>query len=404
MKIAHICQSYPPMVSGQSFMVERLARGAHGLGHEVMVISASDQKEPYTTVTHGIHLVRLTSWRNPLRVGQRLTVWGAGEMKTALQDFQADIVHLHDPTNAGLAGIAAARALRIPVLLTAHAMPWLINAYLPDMPAVARTVESISWAYARGVIRRCDLVVAPSLRAAREIHEETKVDVRVVSNGADLSRFTDEPLPSEEELALRQKFGIPADVPIILHAGRLDSDKNVPAVVRAAARAMRKNNAHLLLAGDGVEREDLIELCKELGIAERSHFPGFVDSKTDLPKVFRMATLFVTASEMEVQSLVLLEAIASGLPVVAVDATSVSEMVEHGKSGYLVRSGDERGMGAAIAKLLNNPDASSFGRRAREIAEQHTLERTFKGYDELYREVLAKRAAARERRAGLLNL
>lgn len=394
MKIAHICQSYPPMVSGQSFMVERLARGAVGLGHAVMVISASDRKEAYQAESHGVQLVRLTSWRNPLRVGQRLTVWGAGEMKAALQEFQADIVHLHDPTNSGLAGIAAARALRIPVLLTAHAMPWLINAYLPDMPAVARTVESISWAYARGVIRRCDLVVAPSLRAAREIHEETKVDVRVVSNGADLSRFTAEPLPAEEEAALRQKFGLPAGAAVILHAGRLDSEKNVPAVVRAAAQAMRQNpQAHLLIAGDGVERQELIALCAELGIAERSHFPGFVDAESELPKVFRMADLFVTASEMEVQSLVLLEAIASGLPVVAVDATSVSEMVEHGKSGYLVRSGDERGMTAAIIKLLNNQSASSFSARAREIAEQHTLERTFKGYDELYREVLAKRAA-----------
>lgn len=403
MKIAHICQSYPPMVSGQSFMVERLARGAVGLGHEVMVISASDRKEPYRTVTNGVNLVRLTSWRNPLRVGQRLTVWGAGEMKAALQEFQADIVHLHDPTNSGLAGIAAARALRIPVLLTAHAMPWLINAYLPDMPAVARTVESISWVYARGVIRRCDLVVAPSLRAAREIHEETKVDVRVVSNGADLSRFTAEPLPSEEEAALRQQFGLPAGVPIILHAGRLDADKNVPAVVRAAARAMRDNpQVHLLVAGDGVDRLELIELCAELGIAERSHFPGFVDAKTDLPKVFRMADLFVTASEMEVQSLVLLEAIASGLPVVAVDATSVSEMVEHGQSGYLVRSGDERGMAAAITKLLNNQSASSFSQRAREIAEQHTLERTFKGYDELYHEVIARRVERRRLRDSLL--
>jgi glycosyltransferase involved in cell wall biosynthesis len=391
MKIVHICQSYPPMVSGQSYMVERLAKGAVGLGHQVMVISASDQARPYATKQDGVLLVRLTSWRNPFRVGQRLTAWGASEMKAALAKFQPDIVHLHDPTNAGLAGITAARSLRIPVLLTAHAMPWLISAYFSHLPLLAQLLEGVSWRYARWFIRRCDLVVAPSLRAARQIHEQTQVDVRVVSNGADLSRFTAAPLPKAEEQRLRKRYGLPARVPVILHVGRLDTDKNVQAAIRAAARAMAKSKAHLLVAGDGVEREELVQLCEQLGIGERAHFPGFVDAKGDLPKLFRLSKLFVTASEMEVQSLVLLEAIASGLPVVAVDATSVSELVESGKSGYLVRSGDERAMGTAILKLLQNTRSRSFSKRARQIAEGHTLQRTFAGYDALYKEVVGRK-------------
>jgi glycosyltransferase involved in cell wall biosynthesis len=152
---------------------------------------------------------------------------------------------------------------------------------------------------------------------------------------------------------------------------------------------MQKTKAHLLIAGDGVEREDLEKLCITLGIDQRAHFPGFVDSKGDLPKLFRLANVFVTASEIEVQSLVMLEAIASGLPVVAVDATSISEQVENGRSGYLVRSGDERGMATAILKLLANTKARSFSIRARQIAEQHTLERTFLGYEKLYKELVA---------------
>jgi glycosyltransferase involved in cell wall biosynthesis len=356
-----------------------------------MVISASDQARPYATKQDGVLLVRLTSWRNPFRVGQRLTAWGASEMKAALAKFQPDIVHLHDPTNAGLAGITAARSLRIPVLLTAHAMPWLISAYFSHLPLLAQLLEGVSWRYARWFIRRCDLVVAPSLRAARQIHEQTQVDVRVVSNGADLSRFTAAPLPKAEEQRLRKRYGLPARVPVILHVGRLDTDKNVQAAIRAAARAMAKSKAHLLVAGDGVEREELVQLCEQLGIGERAHFPGFVDAKGDLPKLFRLSKLFVTASEMEVQSLVLLEAIASGLPVVAVDATSVSELVESGKSGYLVRSGDERAMGTAILKLLQNTRSRSFSKRARQIAEGHTLQRTFAGYDALYKEVVGRK-------------
>jgi glycosyltransferase involved in cell wall biosynthesis len=385
MKIVHICQSYPPMVSGQSYMVERLAKGALGLGHEVMVISASDRAQD------GVHIVRLPSWTNPFRVEQRFSAWGYTQMRTALADFGAEVVHLHDPTNSGLAGASAARSLGIPVMLTTHALPWLINAYLPDVGGFPGLVENVSWDYARWFIkRRVDMVVSPSEFVAKIIRRKTGARVRVVSNGAELSRFRAEPLSQAEDARLRKKYGIPSRVPIILHVGRLDKDKNVAATIRAAARAMQKTKAHFLIAGDGVEREDLEKLCVDLRIADRTHFPGFVDSKGDLPKLFRLAKVFVTASEIEVQSLVMLEAIASGLPVVAVDATSISEQVENGRSGYLVRSGDERGMAAAIMKLLANTKARSFSIRARQIAEQHTLERTFLGYEKLYKELVAR--------------
>lgn len=396
MKIAHICQSYPPMVSGQSYMVERLAKGAVGLGHEVLVISASDKSRPYKITQGGIKIVRLPSWPNPFRVGQRFSAWGSTQMRSALAEFGAEVVHLHDPANSGLAGASAARSLGIPVLLTTHALPWLINAYLPQVGSIPGLIEGTSWRYAAWFIRkRIDMVVSPSAFVAKIIHARTGARVRVVSNGAELSRFHAEPLSKKEDARLRKKYKLPPRVPIILHVGRLDHDKNVTATVRAAARAMAKSKAHLLVAGDGVEREDLEELCRELGIADRSHFPGFVDSQGDLPGLFRLAKVFVTSSEIEVQSLVMLEAIASGLPVVAVNATSISEQVEHGRSGYLVRSGDEKGMATAILKLLANTKARSFSRRARQIAEQHTLERTFYGYEKLYQELVSKRKKKR---------
>lgn len=393
-----MCQSYPPMVSGQSFMVERLALGSAKKGHQVMVISASDRSKAYTTTRGGIRLVRLKSLPNPLRVGQRFSALGIREMKAAFEEFQPDVVHLHDLTNVGLVGVALAHSLGIPVVMTMHGMPWLVSAYLSKLklPAVSHTLENISWAYVRQALQRCDVIVAPSKAAAREIRAKVRRNALVVSNGVDLERFTNTPLSRKEEVLLRKKIGLPENAPVILHAGRLDGEKNVSAVVRAVALALRENEeAHLVLAGDGVEREELEELAEELGIRNRCHFLGFIDAKKELPKLFRLARLFVTASEMEVQSLVLLEVIASGLPVVAVDATSVSEMVEHGKSGLLVRSGDERGMAQAILRLLDEKTAQTFGRRARTLAQKHALEETFAGYNTLYRKLAKTRQRAK---------
>jgi glycosyltransferase involved in cell wall biosynthesis len=387
MKIVHICQSYPPMVSGQSYMVERLAMGAIGLGHEAMVICASDRPQPYAKTIGKLHLVRMASMRNPFRVGQRFTLWGAGAMRAAMVSFAPDVVQLHDPTNSGLAGLSAARRLGIPILFTTHAGPWVFRAYLPRrLRFLSPVFETLGWIYGRWFMRKCNLIVAPSSKIAQLISKKTEIKPRLISNGADLSRFDRRPPSSRESARLRQHFGLPAGVPVILHVGRLDSDKNIPAVLRAAATAMRGNDAHLLVVGDGVERARLVNLCKKLGIAKRSHFPGYVDFGGDLPGVYRLASVFVTASEMEVQSLVMLEAIASGLPMVAVDATSVSELVHHSKSGYLVKSGDEERMAAYISDLLAHPaEAESFGRQARKLAEQHTLQRTFKAYEKAYR-------------------
>lgn len=380
------------MVSGQSYMVERLALGAISLGHETMVICASDRPQPYEKTSGKLHLVRMASWPNPFRVGQRFTPWGAGAMRSAMVSFAPDVVQLHDPTNSGLAGLSAARALGIPILFTTHAGPWVFRVYLPRrLRFLSPVFESLGWAYGRWFMRKCDLVAAPSSNITQLILKKTGIKPRLISNGADLSRF-DRRIPLTRESArLRRQFGLPPRVPVILHLGRLDSDKNIPAVIRAAAVAMQGNDAHLLVVGDGVDRARLEDLCKKLDISKRSHFPGYVNFGGDLPGVYRLASVFVTASEMEVQSLVMLETIASGLPMVAVDATSASELVRHGKSGYLVKPGDEKEMAAYISDLLAHPaKAKSFGRQARKLAEQHTLQRTFKAYEKVYRELASR--------------
>lgn len=364
------------------------------MGHEVMVISASDRPEAYTTTEKGIRVVRLKSLPNPFRVGQRFSALGIREIQEALEEFRPNAVHLHDFTNVAFVGMALAHTLDIPVLITVHGMPWLVSAYLSKLklPQVSHTLENISWAYVRQALQRCNVIVAPSKAAAREIRVKARKNALVVSNGVDLKRFSNEPLSQKGEALVRKKLGLPENAPVILHVGRLDGEKNVSAVVRAVALALRENKeAHFVVAGDGVEREELEALSEKLGVDDRCHFLGFVDAKKDLPKLFRLAHMFVTASEMEVQSLVLLEVIASGLPVVAVDATSVSEMVKHGKSGFLVRSGDERGMVKAILKLLAKKDLQPFRLQARKIAKQHALEKTFTGYDSLYRKLVKMR-------------
>jgi glycosyltransferase involved in cell wall biosynthesis len=181
--------------------------------------------------------------------------------------------------------------------------------------------------------------------------------------------------------------------------GRLDTDKRVDRVVRAAAEVMPATGAHLLLVGDGRERPALENLARSLGVAGRVHFPGFVTVEQGLSDMYRLASLFVTASEIETQGIVLLEAAASGLPIAAVRATCIPEIVHHAENGFLSAPGDIHGLAHSMHTLLQQPTlAVQMGQTGRLLAQAHDTQATMDLHERLYREltVLFMGSAARK--------
>jgi glycosyltransferase involved in cell wall biosynthesis len=212
----------------------------------------------------------------------------------------------------------------------------------------------------------------------------------VINYGIELDRFNNKPNNEMVNSTLRGTYNIPPNVPILLHIGRLDVDKSVDIVVRAAAKAMSCNDAHLLIVGDGTEKNKLIQLCKDLNISERSHFPGYIVSRQSLAEVYRIATLFVTASEVETQGIVLVEAAACGLPIVAVNATCIPEIVKHGKNGYLTAPKDSDGMANYLSFLLTNPDkAVRMGRAGYSIGKKFSKQKMIHEHLDLYARLIS---------------
>jgi len=141
----------------------------------------------------------------------------------------------------------------------------------------------------------------------------------------------------------------------------------------------------MLVVGDGRQRDHLIKQCTMLGIAERVHFTGFISKDQGLPDIYRMASVFITASEIETQGIVLLEAAASGLPIVAVNATCIPEIVHDTVNGYLTEPGNNSAMSKAIRMLLKDPETSkAMGRAGRTLAELHNREETFDRHERMY--------------------
>jgi glycosyltransferase involved in cell wall biosynthesis len=394
MRLALVSQSFPPMVSGISMAVRQLAEGLAARGHAVMVMSASDRGHAYQETRAGVQVVRLASMPTPSRRGMRWSWWARDEVERHLDEFRPDVLHLHDPVLGSLVMPAFARERGLPLVVTAHALPWYISAQVPDLPGLRALVEAAVWAVAADMLTHFQAVVAPSRFAAAQVDARGGAGAVVISNGVDLQRFHPEPAFPEERQAVLERSGLDPARPVILHVGRVDREKNVDDVVRAAAIAMASTDAQLLVVGDGNRLKDVQELARELGIARSSRFIGFVEPSGDLPGLYRAGSVFVIASELESEGIVVLEAAACGVPIVAVQATSMPELVEEPGCGLLVPPGDVHAMADRIVQILRDPAAQrAFGQAGVAMAQQHSLEVTLERHEALYQSLLVPAGA-----------
>lgn len=386
MRIAYLAQSYPPMVSGAAIVAEQLAKEMAKRGHQTLVIAASDKAQPYITLQANLQVLRLKSIHNPLRAGQRFLLFPHYHALRALEKFQPDIIHSHEPLQMGLLGLTYSSYTQIPTALTVHQLPWFIAAYLPNF--LRTSVERGLWAYARWLLKRFTSVIVPTGSISTLIHQMTGLQAKVISCGLDLNTFHS-PLSVDEGIDTRQKWNLPLQVPLILHVGRLDTDKHTDRVILAAAQAMQHTDAHLLIVGDGRQKKHLIQLCHDLKIEDRVHFTGYISIQQGLPELYRVACMFATASEIETQGIVLLEAASSGLPLVAVHATCIAEIVYDGANGYLTNPGDIYAMSQSMIKILSDPHrAIDMGRVSRSLAEGHPNQATFDEHERMYQQMI----------------
>ncbi len=385
MRIALISQSYPPMISGAAEVVHRLAHGLAARGHRVVVVAAAPtarRVEREEVGEDGVRVAHLPSLPNPFRVGQRFTPAFESTVWRLLDRLGADVVHAHDPGPLGLAGLRWAGRRGARRAYTAHQLPWFLSASLPEtLRGAARLLEEPAWHYLRGLAQQCDVVIAPSATIV-EVMRAHGIEARPISNGIDLERFSPTALP-DEDAGLRRRFGLHPTLPIVLHVGRLDRDKQPLCALEAAVCALRRAPGQLLVVGDGTERGRLERAASGWALRAPTRFTGYLTA--ELPAIYRLARVAVTASEIEIQSTMALEAAASGCPLVAFDVGSMPELVRHERTGWLAARGDQVGLCEGVARFLGSAElAKRAGLAARELAEAHRLEATFAAHERAY--------------------
>lgn len=415
MKIVIATAVYYPMINGVAVFSHNLAKGLSSRGHEVLVLCPSQTGKNYTEIEDGVRVDRLRSidvkvypdqindvpskkhflgidWPHLFyKKGFKVSVFPMNEIRKALDSFSPDVVHVQVSDPIGLSVVSYARKKGIPVVTTEHNQPEVLTEPLKLPGVVRKPVNMLLSAYFRNRQSKSDFVTMPTRQAIDHLilshGKEFKVPVAAVSNGVDLKNFK----PGKAKEAIYKKYKIPSGVPTVLYVGRIDPEKKVGLVIEAFKKVYEAlPKARMVIVGDGVDRARLEGLVSDWGLGGIVEFLGRV-LPPDLYELYKVGDVFATASEIETQGIVLIEAAATGLPLVAVDKGAVSEVCLNDKNGFLCKPGDVSGIAKALIKILEDKKLKKkFSENSLKIAAEHDFEKTLDKFINIYKRVQSK--------------
>ncbi|MGD2218021.1 MAG: glycosyltransferase [Gemmatimonadales bacterium] len=280
-------------------------------------------------------------------------------------------------------GRIAARLARVPAVVSTTAM--ISTRYDVEERWRRMLYRAIDFTTDR-LVDRYIVVNHASIDALAERHGVPRSRVVVIPNGIELARYGP---GGARGGAWRERLGVPDDAVLIGGVGRLTAQKGFDDLIRAFA-AIDRPDVWLVIAGDGPDWEELREMARMFDVSPRVLMPGFVE---DVPGLLADLDLFVLSSRQEGHPMVMLEAMATGLPIVATDIPGVGDTITDGVEGRLVPPGDLAALANTIVVLIDDPAAAArLGRNARKrIERDYTAERMVRRTEVLYEGLLAEK-------------
>jgi 1,2-diacylglycerol 3-alpha-glucosyltransferase len=387
MKICMMTNTYLPHVGGVARSVSTFAEEFIREGHEVLVVAPEFDGKRLPAKAEAF-VERIPSLRNfnGSEFSVRLPL--ATALSDRLDEFQADIIHAHHPFLLGDTALRVAMNKNVPIIFTHHTRYEDYTHYVPFSDAMREVAIQLPTHFAN----LCDGVIAPSESIARMIRKRgVTTPIAVIPTGIDVQAFA-----TAEGARFRERMKIPADSLVIGHVGRLAPEKNLDYMSDAVARFLAKEpNARFLVVGDGPGRDQMKEVFAAQGVGDRLLLAG---KRTGRPlrEAYRAMDVFAFASKSETQGMVVAEAMAAGVPVVALNASGVREVVRDGENGFLLAANATAETFAdALAKCADKAERTKLGAGAHTTAALFSREQSAKKalafYDETRRATRARR-------------
>jgi 1,2-diacylglycerol 3-alpha-glucosyltransferase len=378
LRIGLFTDTYAPQVNGVSISLQLIFDGLQKRGHQVTIFAP--RFPGYTDDQPGV--VRLPSLKYLNDPPIYVAVLGTPRSTWSLSRKHFDVLHAHSPLTVGLLAYLTASTKNLPLIYTYHTSITDYTHYLKVIGGTGVIRHAARW-FSTASTNLGDQIVVPSPKFHRLLLEQTvKKPIHIIPNGIDLSNFKTAKNPG----SFKNRLGLKPDAQILLSVGRVDPEKRLDFLIDAFVRiADRVPEAHLVFAGDGSARKKLEEHAAATKVSERIHFLGMVN-RSELPNLLHDATVFLSASTTEVHPISVIEAIASGLPLVAVRDEAFEGMIIENENGYLTPLDVEVYANTLTGLLLDPEKLTRYGRRSIELSEKYSIESQVRTLEQLYME------------------
>lgn len=353
MNIVMMTNTFTPHVGGVANSVAGFTQGYRARGHRVLVVAPVFPEMPVDEPD----TVRIPAIQNFNGSDFSAVLSVPGRLDEALDDFAPDLIHAHHPFLIGSTAMRVAAERDCPLVFTHHTRYEAYTHYVPgNSPLLKRFVIELSTHYANS----CDAVFAPSDSIAQMLTERgVETPISVVPTGIDQAAFG-----GGDGEGFRRAQGIPETARVVGHVGRLAEEKNLDYLAQVMVQILRDDKqAHCLIVGDGPMGEEMDAAFARAGLSERLHRPGAM-ALPELADAYAAMDVFAFASQSETQGMVVAEAMTAGLPVVALDAPGVREVVDNDNGYRLPQKTAVGDFARAVAGILAESGAAQTRRHA----------------------------------------
>ena len=376
MRVGIFTESYPPLVNGVSTSILMLEHALTKLGHEVFIITVSDNKKDYVLENNG-HILRLPSVNLANCYDYKMTSVYPIKAVNMIKKMNLDVIHSNVEFTVGIFARVVSEQLSIPLVHTYHTN-W--EDYTHYITKNKKILDDICKKLLKYLVvffedKTVTELIVPSNKIYNLFKDKYKFtkNIHIIQTGIETSKFYKENFNQKDINSLKKKLGIKKKDFVVMTVSRLAKEKSVDRIINNHKELVKKySNMKLLIVGDGPDIDKLKDEAKSLGVSDSVIFTGKVPL-SDIPIYYQLGNVFVTASKSETQGLTVVEAISSSLPVVAVKDDSFVNSVIEDFNGF-VFTDDEKYINS-ISKLYEDKDLyNRISNKSRLLSEDFSSE------------------------------
>lgn len=385
LKILIANETYPPDINGAAKFSSQLAVSLADKGHQVAVIAPSVTVKDEIEIKNNLKIFRMRSISIkkihpyfrviiPLDINKKV--------EKIIKDFKPDIIHIQNHFILGRACLKSVKKNNIPIIGTNHFMPDNLLEYLPAI--VAKKANDIMWKDFVKIYNQLDYVTSPSLAAKALIKKiGLKNNIAVISNGVNLNKFKPTKVKTEDFV----KFNLDKNIPIFIFVGRLEKDKNVDLIIEATKLVLKKRKIQVAIVGKGKDENEFRRIAQDLKLEKNIIFANEVNDN-DLRKLLNLADVYIGSGSAELQGIAVMEAMAMSLPILALNAVALPELVKSGVNGFLFEL-NKYDLADKMLKIISDQSKlENMGKQSRLLIEKHDQKRVIEKFEKLYQKII----------------